>query len=233
MRASSRKGADFDRDIPAYTLAEAARYVRLPVATLRSWVLGRNYPTAQGRADFPALIRPASWKPPWLSFSNLIEAHVLRSLRTEHGVPVKELRRALSYAEKSLGVDRLLLRPELRAHAGSVFLDRYGELIELTASGQLAMRRLFEEHLKRIEWDSSRFPVRLYPFLSASAPSAEHPIVIDPRIAFGRPVVASRSIATSKIAERIDAGESVQDIAADYDLAQSEVEEAVIYERAA
>ena len=40
---------------------------------------------------------------------------------------------------------------ELRTGAGKVFLDRYGELIELTASGQLAMRRLFEEHLKRIE----------------------------------------------------------------------------------
>lgn len=233
MSISRRRGADFDRDVPAYTPAEAARYVRLPVATLRSWVLGRQYPTAQGRADFPPLIRPASRRPPWLSFSNLIEAHVLRSLRTEHGVPVKELRRALSYAERSLDIDRLLLRPELRADAGRVFLDRYGELIELTASGQLAMRRLFDEHLKRIEWDSSRFPVRLYPFLSASAPSAERPIIIDPRIAFGRPVVASRGIATSTIAERVDAGESVNDIAADYDLAQSEIEQAVVYERAA
>jgi len=126
-----------------------------------------------------------------------------------------------------------LLRPELRADAGRVFLDRYGELIELTASGQLAMRRLFDEHLKRIEWDSSRFPVRLYPFLSASAPSSERPIMIDPRIAFGRPVVASRGITTSTIAERVDAGESLNDIATDYDLAQSDIEEAVVYERAA
>jgi uncharacterized protein (DUF433 family) len=233
MSQSRSKGADFDRDHPAYTLAEAARYVRLPVATLRSWVLGRQYPTAGGKAEFPPLIRPASRKPSWLSFSNLIEAHVLRSLRTEHGVPVKELRRALAYAEKTLGVDRLLLRSELRTGAGKVFLDRYGELIELTASGQLAMRRLFEEHLKRIDWDSSQFPVRLYPFLSAAAPSGDRPIVIDPRIAFGRPVVMSKGIATSTIAERIDAGESVKDIAADYDLAQSEIEQAVVYERAA
>jgi len=233
MNISRHKGADFDRDVPTYTPAEAARYLRLPVATLRSWVLGRQYPTAQGRADFPPLIKPASRRPPWLSFSNLIEAHVLRSLRTEHGVPVKELRRSLSYAERSLGIDRLLLRPELRADAGRVFLARYGELIELTASGQLAMRRLFEEHLKRIEWDSSRFPVRLYPFLSAAAPSSERPIVIDPRIGFGRPLVASRGVGTSTIAERIDAGETVDDIAADYDLLQAEIEQAVVYERAA
>jgi uncharacterized protein (DUF433 family) len=233
MSTTRRRGAVFDREAPAYTLAEAARYVRLPTATLRSWVLGRQYPTAQGKADFPPLIRPASKTPPWLSFSNLIESHVLRALRTEHGVSVKELRRALSYAERQLGIDRLLLRPELRADAGRVFLHRYGELIELTASGQLAMRRMFDEHLKRIEWDASRFPIRLYPFLSTSAPGAERSIVIDPRIAFGRPVVASRSVSTSTIAERLDAGESVKDIAEDYDLAQSEIEQAVVYERAA
>ena len=233
MSLSRSKGAKFDRDAPAYTLAEAARYARLPVATLRSWVLGRQYPTAEGKAEFPPIITPASRRPSWLSFSNLIEAHVLRSLRAEHGVSVKELRRALGYAQTKLGIDRLLLRPELRTNAGKVFLERYGELIELTASGQLAMRHLFEEHLKRIEWDSSRFPVRLYPFLSASAPSGDRPIVIDPRIAFGRPVVVSKGIATSTIAERVDAGESVNDLAADYDLAQSEIEQAVVYERAA
>lgn len=233
MSASRRKDADFDREVAAYTLAEAARYVRLPAATLRSWVLGRQYPKADGRGDFPPLIRPASREPAWLSFSNLIEAHVLRSLRTEHGVPVKALRSALAYAEKTLGIDRLLLRPELRAEPGKVFLDRYGELIELTASGQLAMRRLFEEHLKRVEWDASRFPVRLYPFVSASAPSAERAIVIDPRIAFGRPVMLRKGISTSTIAQRVDAGESVDELAADYGLGPSEIEQAVVYERAA
>jgi uncharacterized protein (DUF433 family) len=35
------------------------------------------------------------------------------------------------------------------------------------------------------------------------------------------------------IAERIDAGESVEALAEDYDLAPAEVEEAVLYERAA
>jgi uncharacterized protein (DUF433 family) len=204
MSVSHRKAAAGDRDFAAYTLAEAARYLRLPAATLRSWVLGRQYPTADGSGQFPPLIRPALRRPPLLSFSNLIEAHVLRSLR-----------------------------PELRTDAGKVFLDRYGALIELSASGQLAMHRLFAEHLKRVEWDASRFPVRLYPFLSAAAPSEARPIVIDPRIAFGRPVVQRKGISTSAIAERIDAGESVDDIATDYELGPSEIEQAIVYERAA
>jgi uncharacterized protein (DUF433 family) len=222
-----------NRDLPAYTLTEATRYLRLPAATLRSWVLGRAYPTAGGGRQFSPLIRPASRRPPLLSFSNLIESHVLRSLRTEHGVSVKELRAALDYAEKRLGMDRLLLRQELRTEKGRVFLDRYGELIELSASGQLAMRRVLEEHLKRIEWDTSRFPVRLYPFLSSGAPGDARPIAIDPRIAFGRPVVLRKGISTATIVERIDAGESVDNIADDYELGPSEVEQAILYERAA
>jgi len=219
-------------DLPAYTLSEAARYVRLPSATLRSWVLGRQYPTAEGSGQFPPLLRPASQRPLLLSFSNLIEAHVLRSLRTEHAVSVNSLRKALTYAEKILGIDRLLLRPELCAEPGKIFLDRYGELIELSASGQLAMRRLFNEYLKRIDWGTSKFPIRLYPFLFA-APSEQRSIVIDPHIAFGRPVLAGKAIKTSTIAERIDAGESVTDVAADYDLGPSDVEQAILYERAA
>jgi uncharacterized protein (DUF433 family) len=233
MSASPGRTAASDRNTAAYTLAEAARYLRLPSATLRSWVLGRVYPTTEGGRKFPPLIHPASKQPPLLSFSNLIEAHVLRSLRAVHEVPVKAVREALAYAEKELSIDRLLLRPELRAEAGKVFLDRYGQLIELSASGQLAMRQFFDEHLKRIEWDRAKHPVRLYPFLSVVSSSGVRPIVINPRIAFGRPVVERKSIATSAIVERIDAGESVEDVANDYDLGKAEIEQAILYERAA
>ena len=221
------------RNQPAYTLAEAARYLKLAPATLRSWVVGRAYPKMDSHAHFQPLIHPATKKPPTLSFWNLIEAHVLRSLRTDHGVSMDALRKALRYAEKTLEIDRLLLSPELRTDAGKLLLERYGKLIELSASGQIAMRHLFNEHLARVEWDERQFPVRLYPFSSSSAPAESRPIAIDAQIAFGRPVIASRGVSTGVIAERIDAGETTADLAHDYDLSEREIEEAVLYERAA
>jgi len=160
------------------------------------------------------------------------EAHVLRSLRTEHGVALKAVREAVDYAERIEKIDRLLLNKELRTHAGKLFLDKYGQLIDLPASGQLAMRMLFEEHLKRVEWDESKFPVRLYPFASGGTP-AIRTIAIDPSIAFGRPVVARAGVSTGAIAGRIDANEPMQEVADDYDLTVEEVEQAVLYERAA
>jgi len=214
------------------TAAEAARYLKLPAPTLRSWVAGRAYPKAKGVGQFRPLIHPPQKQPPVLTFWNLIEAHVLRSLRTEHGVTLKAVREALDYAERTLKIERLLLSKELRTDAGRLFLDKYGQLIDLPASGQLAMRLVFEEHLKRVEWDEWKFPVRLYPFVSADTP-APRTIAIDPKIAFGRPVVARAGISTAAITGRIDAKEPAAEVAADYELTVEEVEQAVLYERAA
>jgi uncharacterized protein (DUF433 family) len=229
------RGDTFDdpRAKPAYTIAEAARYLKVANATLRSWVVGRPYPKADGVGHFRPLIHPPLRHPPLLSFWNLIEAHVLRSLRAEHGVSLKEVRKAIAYAEKTLGIERLLRSRELRTEGGELLLERYGELIELSASGQLAMRHLFRDHLARVDWDEWQFPVRLYPFLSANVPSSERPIAIDAAIAFGRPIILRMGIGTGTIAERIDAGEKVSDVASDYGLKEVEVEQAVLYERAA
>lgn len=223
--------SDDPRNAPAYPLAEAAHYVRLAPATLRSWVVGRPYPVQRGEGFFQPLIRPADSNGHVLSFNNLIEAHVLRALRSDHGVPIRAVREALTYAEREFKIERLLLRKELTTTAGELFLDRYGELINLSASGQIAIRKILEAYLARVDWERS-FPIRLYPFLSGEL-LEKRSIAIDPKIAFGRPILVKRSISTAVIAERIDAGESVESIASDYDLSSEEVEEAVVYERAA
>lgn len=231
MNANERnQNADL-RDQPAYALAEASRYLKLPAATLRSWVVGRPYPKGDGVSHSRPLIHPPKKQPLLLTFWNLIEAHVLRSLRTEHGVSIKAVREALKYAEKSENIERLLLRKDLETDAGKLFLKKYGELIELSGSGQLAMRKVFEEHLKRVDWDEWQFPVRLYPFVSGDP--ERRPIAIDPKIAFGRPIVLRAGVSTGVIAERLDAGETVADLTDDYGLTVEEVEQAVLYERAA
>lgn len=142
------------------------------------------------------------------------------------------MRQALSYAERELEIDQLLLRQELGTAGGDLFLDRYGQLINLSASGQLALRRVFEAHLRRIEWGTLPFPVRLFPFVVAEATDSR-PILIDPEISFGRPVVTGAFISTQAILDRIDAGESVEDLARDYGLATGSIEGAVLFERAA
>lgn len=229
---TQRKGDDI-RNQAAYPLAEAAHYLKVAPATLRSWVVGRPYPKADGVGQFRPLIHPPKKAPPTLSFWNLIEAHVLRALRTEHGVSLAGVRKAVHYAEEQLQIERLLLSKELCTDAGELFLEQYGKLVNLTKSGQIAMRIVFEDHLRRVEWDEWKFPVRLYPFVSGESSVPGRPIAIDPAIAFGRPIVARKAISTSAIAERLDAGEPLVEVANDYELTQDEIEQAVLYERAA
>lgn len=206
--------------------------MRVPSATLRSWVLGRSYESQQGTRQFSPVIKAADRNGPFLSFANLVEAHHLRALRTEHGVPISAVRKALRYAERELKVDRLLLSQELSASGGELFLERYGQLINLTRSGQLAMKAVLEAHLRRVQWRDN-LPVRLYPFVRGETADAPKIIAIDPLIAFGRPVLVARGVSTQAVADRIDAGESVEDLASDYDVSAEEINEAILYQRAA
>ncbi len=221
------------QDRPAYSIGEAAWYVRIAPATLSSWVTGREYPTARGVRHFHPLITLADPRRGLLSFNNLVEAHILRALRTKHGTPIKAIRAALDYAHTDLGIDRLLLSRELQTDAGEIFLDYYGALINLSRSGQLAMQDVVRVYLQRVEWDDTPRPLRLFPFVGVEPANVSRQIAIDPAVGFGRPIVFRRGISTQVIVDRIDAGETPMELAHDYGLEVSEVNEAIVYERAA
>ena len=71
--------------IPAYRLRSGA-LLKIAPATLRSWVPARPHPKARGTGHFHPSRKLAKKDPATLSFWHLIQAHVLRSLRTEHVV---------------------------------------------------------------------------------------------------------------------------------------------------
>ena len=116
----------------------------------------------------------------------------------------------------------------MRTAAGGLFLSKYGELINLNRSGQLAMARLLKDCLRRITYDELNLPIRL----SVSKTDGDA-IVMDPWMAFGRPVILGRGISTAVIVDRVDAGETIDDIARDYELTTEQVEAAIVYDQAA
>lgn len=217
---------------PRYSIRQAAQYLRISTTTLRSWVVGRPYPAGGGsRYSQPLIARPDE-QDLRLSFNNLVEAHVLRALRTRHKVPMSAVRSALDHAESQFAIKRLLLSDELRAAAGTVFLERLDELIDLGRSGQLVLKELLQAHLQRIDRNIEGLPVRLFP-VSTRGLDGPKVVVIDPQISFGRPYISGKGVRTSTIVERLDAGESREDVASDYGLEDFEIDEAILYERAA
>lgn len=214
---------------PRYSIRQAARYVQISPTTLRSWVLGRSYPTTEGSRFFQPLISRPDPNDLRLSFSNLREAHVLRSLRTRHEVSMSAVRTALDYSAAELSIDRLLLSRELMTYAGTLFIAHLGQLLELGRSGQIALKEVFNSHLSRIQWE----PLRLFPVVAARGLSGPQIVTIDPQISFGRPFIKGKGVRTSTIVERLDAEEDRALVAADYGLEDFEMDEAILYERAA
>ncbi|HEY2289707.1 MAG TPA: hypothetical protein VGM86_03295, partial [Thermoanaerobaculia bacterium] len=93
------------------------------------------------------------------------------------------------------GIDRLLIREELLAAPGEVFLQEYGRLLSLSRSGQLAMGQILETFLRRVVRDAEGLPVRLYPFTSPASRQDQKVVAIDPRISYGRPSIERKGSA--------------------------------------
>jgi uncharacterized protein (DUF433 family) len=221
---------DDPREMPAYGIDEAAVYLQIPRATLRSWVVGRNYPVKGGERAFRPLILPAAEEGGrLLSFFNLVEAHVLAAIRRVHRVDLRAVRNAIDFLDRRYGTSHPLADQSFVTDGKDLFVQELGRLIAASASGQLAMRQVLDAHLQRIDRDALGGAERLYLFTRAGSPAGDPPrtVVVDPRVAFGRPVLAGTGIPTSVIAERFKAGESVEELAEDYGRSASEIEEAL------
>jgi uncharacterized protein (DUF433 family) len=222
-RGSDIYGGADPRELPAYTYAEAAHYLQVPQSTLRAWSQGQK-----GKPyGFQQVLR-LSPDQRQLSFFNLTEAFVLDALRRVHHVPLQRLRPAVDYLE-SLFPDtpHPLAQLELSVLERDVFVEDFGRLLNLTRPGQVAMRAVLERYLSRVDRDPSG-PQRLYPFIRLQRDLDEpRLIVIDPRISFGRPVLAGTGIPTASIAERFKAGEPIEELADDYGRSAAEIQEAI------
>jgi uncharacterized protein (DUF433 family) len=215
------------RELASYTLSEAAHYLRLPRATLRSWVLGRHYPTQSGKGFFRPVIIPAENEPTILSFINLVEAHVLGAIRRQHKVPLPAVRKALRYVTQQFPSRHPLADQSFETDGLNLFVEKFGQLINVSSEGQLAIREVLEAHLRRIERDPSGAPLRLYLFTRMAGSDEPKSVVIDPFVSFGRPVLAGTSVPTSAVAERYKAGETIESLSNDYDCPPLQIEEAI------
>lgn len=215
------------RDIPAYGLSEASHYLGIPKATLRSWVLGRHYPIEAGKQFFRPIIELPDKEKPLLSFVNLVESHVLEAIRQRHGIKFWRVRGVVEYIERHLDSRHPLAEQRFVTDGVDLFVEQFGKLVNISREGQLAIKELIQTYLRRIERDSAGFPIRLYPFTRERKPDEPKTIVIDPYISFGRPVLAGTGIATTIIAQRYKAGESIEELAEDYGRPTSDIQEAI------
>ncbi len=217
------------RYLPSYSVPEAALYLRLPKSTLRAWI-GRQI-------NFKPLIAPAQEKPLALSFINLIEAYVLASIRREYRLSMNKIRKGLDFISQTYPSDNPLAEKDFETDGLSLFLRETGLVYDISrGGGQIVLEDVVKEYMQRIERDLHGLPIKLYPFSGTGKPDEPRSILIDPKISFGRPILSNTSVPVEIIVERYRAGESMRELAGDYECNQEKIEEAIrcrLWEQAA
>lgn len=219
---------------PAYRASEAAHILALPAATVKAWAFGQNYNYRDGRPKrFIKLIDAADGKRRLLSFSNLCELYVLSALRRRHRIRMPVVRDSLDHVARELKTDHPLTEREFLTNGLDLFYREAGRLLNASKQGQQAMDGEFERELQRIERDDRGTPIRLFPWISRSPDEVvalKGAVVIDPRLAFGRPALAKAGVTTEVIADRFIAGDQPDEMADDYRVDVTDIMEAIRFE---
>ena len=212
------------REMPAYSIAEAAGYLHLPKSTLRAWLLGQR--------GFRSVIEIADRKGRQLSFINLVEAFVLSATRREHSIPLPKVRRAVEYLRRSFRTPRPLADEQLATDGVNLFVEKFGALVGVSEEGQIHLREIILDRLKYVKRDPKGIPEKIVLFPARGAAGAGD-VVVDPRLSFGRPVLDGIGVRTAILAERFETGDSIEELAREYNAAPEAIQNAIRCERRA
>lgn len=137
------------------------------------------------------------------------------------------MRDALDFIDEQFQISHPLARERFLTDGVDLFIERYGSLINASKSVKTELKDAFNAHLERIEPDDTGLAIKLYPFTRSHEEDNPRFVVVDPRIAFGRLVIVGTGISTRVLAERYQAGESIDELAYDYDCDRLMIEEAI------
>lgn len=217
--------------IGLYTFPEAARLTKIPVRDLRRWLDGYSY---RDKKRESVSVDPL-WEPELagddldgISFHDLLEVQFVHAFR-EHGVSLHAIRAASLRARELFKTDYPFTSQRFRTDGRTIFasaIEETGEteLLDLVKQ-QYAFRKVIEPSLRAgIEFGADEMAARWYPSPRSKA------IVLDPAIAFGKPIVTHGSVRTSILSEAFNAEGNKNLVARLYEVPVAAVEAAIAFE---
>lgn len=214
---------------PLYTLAEAARFLGVPVSTFTTWAKGYvrrppGRPAVHGDRIVTSVDAARNF--PSIPFIGLAEGMVLAAFRRA-GVSLQHIRSAVAILEKEIGVEYALASQRLYSDGAVILFDyadaqRDDELAGLTevVSRQRVFAPVVEEYLKRIEYGKDGWAAKLV------SPATPRPIiVVDPARSFGQPIFVHGAGRVEDVIDRWRAGDPLADVAEDFGVPTEDVED--------
>lgn len=145
------------------------------------------------------------------------------------GVPLQRIRPAVDALTKEIGIEHALASERLYTDGAEVLFDYASKHQEREVMDLVVVRtqqRQFSEvvkgYLKRIQYggDGWADSVRLPAYENAE-------VIVDPKVAFGLPLVVKGGARVEDLVDRFQAGDSVAEIAADFGVPASQVEDVI------
>jgi uncharacterized protein (DUF433 family) len=144
-------------------------------------------------------------------------------------VPLQRIRPAVEVLRKEIGVEHALASKRLYTDGAEVLFDyasKHGEREMMDLVVVRTQQRQFSDivkgYLKRIHYggDGWADSVRLPTYANAE-------VIVDPKVAFGLPLVVRGGARVEDLIDRFQAGDSVADIAADFSVPPDQVEDVI------
>jgi uncharacterized protein (DUF433 family) len=205
--------------VPLFTIEEGSRHLGIAASTLRDWTRRMAGPAPLVHRVAPATPRAAS-----LPFIGAVEAHMLRGFR-DLGLTPGELRTAVTRLRRDTGDEYALATRDVATDGVSLLVNMAQSLAEpaqwvRARDEQLAITEVIGQYLKYVTWQGSdRYPLRLTLKAYQGAD-----VIIDPRFAFGQPVLKREKIRVEDILDVFWAGESYTTIAGEFGVSPDAVE---------
>ncbi|MDR3725970.1 MAG: DUF433 domain-containing protein [Terracidiphilus sp.] len=219
-----RPGVDH-RDLPVYSLAEAAAFLDIPNSTLRWWVVGGvSGPSRHWNA--PLIERPVG-SSDLISFNNLAELHILSVTTKQHKLKLKAIRDAVEHVKSQFPSAHPLLSEAFFTDGKDLFIKTIQQTINVTKQGQLALKPILDLYLERIVRDDQFMPVKIYPLTRGQ--QSEKVVSIIPTVSSGRPVIDGYGVPVSSIWGRFRGGDSPDLLAEDYEIPLDRIKGAIKY----
>jgi uncharacterized protein (DUF433 family) len=137
------------------------------------------------------------------------------------GAPHERDREAAAAVRDALDTPYGLVSERVAKDGVDIFIEHGWGDLRRARDGQVPLHEVVSDYLRYLSWEpGDDFPsslrLRQYP--------DSVPVVIDPRFGHGLPLVAANRVTVQAITDLWEAGETVEDIAYDYDMTPEQVD---------
>jgi uncharacterized protein (DUF433 family) len=208
-----------------YTNSEADYLAGVTRGTAKRWLSGYAFKSVKGhKIDRPPVTKEVPREESGVSFLDLVELVAIGQLK-EFGLNLLDIRRIVDNCQQLFNVNRPLASLKFKVGGAEVFVDEApGVVVEvLRGRARRAWQDVLEPFLATLDYQEE-LARRWWPL------GRNECVLVDPEYGFGLPVIRGSGIRTEIILERLQVGDSSDQISQDFNIERSDVESALRFE---